>query len=104
MRIMKPDAIPPPETVVTAKDFQREPGRYQRLAQAQPVTITAYGTPSLVMMTVAEYQRLKRRDRQAIAIDQLTADEADALLAALESSRPNPEAAAFDSELDGWKP
>jgi prevent-host-death family protein len=101
---MKAGAITPPDPVVTAKEFQRQPGRYQRLAQAQPVTITAHGEPSLVMMSVHEYQRLKRRDRQVFALDQLTKEQADELLAALQSSRPSAEAAAFDNELDGWKP
>lgn len=101
---MRTETITPPEPVVTAKEFQRQPGRYQRLAQAQPVTITAHGEPSLVMMSVQEYQRLKRRDRQVLAIDQLTTEQADELLAALRDSRPSAGAAAFDSELDGWKP
>lgn len=98
---MRSDSITPLEPVVTAKEFQRQPGRYQRLAQAQPVTITAHGEPSLVMMSVHEYQRLKRRDRQVLAIDQLTVEQADDLLAALRESHPTIEAAAFDNELDG---
>ena len=100
---MRTENIATPDSVVTAKEFQRQPGRYQRLAQAQPVTITAHGEPSLVMMSVQEYQRLKRRDRQVLAVDQLTAEQADELLAALQESRPSAEAAAFDNELDGWK-
>ena len=47
-----------PEATVTAKAFQRQPGRYQRLAQAQPLTITAHGEPSLIVMSIAEYRRL----------------------------------------------
>ncbi len=101
---MKTETVTPPEAVVTAKEFQRQPGRYQRLAQAHPVTITAHGEPSLVMMSVAEYLRLKRRERQVIAIDELSAEQADDLLAALQDSRPTPEAAAHDHEMDGWKP
>ncbi|HCK83787.1 MAG TPA: prevent-host-death protein [Hyphomonadaceae bacterium] len=88
-----------PESTVSAKDFQRQPGRYQRLAQAQPVTITAHGEPSLVIMSVREYERLKRRDRQVLVVDELSADEADELLTALKESAPTPEAAKFDKEL-----
>jgi len=96
--------IPPPETAISAKEFQRQPGRYQRLAQAQPVTITAHGEPSLVMMSVQEYQRLKRRDRQVFSIDTLSVAQADELLAALQAARPSAAAAAFDGELDDWTP
>jgi prevent-host-death family protein len=95
--------IYPPEPSVTAKDFQRHPGRYQRLAQARPVTITAHGEPSLVIMSISEYRRLKRRDRQALAIDKLTVEQAE-LLEALRATEPDPEDAQFNDELDGWKP
>jgi prevent-host-death family protein len=93
-----------PERAVSAKDFQRHPGRYQRLAQAAPVTITAHGEPSLVLMSIAEYHRLKRRDRQVIAIDELTAAQADELLDALKAASPDPDAAKFDGELGSRKP
>lgn len=59
---------------------------------------------SLEMMSVREYPRLKRRGRQVLAIDTLTADEASELLAALQASRPNEATAALDRELDGWTP
>lgn len=91
------------EPTVSAKDFQRQPGRYQRFAQAQPVTITAHGEPSLVIMSVREYERLKRRDRQVLAVDELGVAEADDLLAALKESAPTPEAAKFNKELVGRK-
>ena len=84
---------------VSAKDFQRHPGRYQRLAQATPVTITNHGEPSLVLMSMREYERLKRRDRLVLAVDELSAAEADDLLAALRESAPASEAAKFDKEL-----
>jgi prevent-host-death family protein len=92
------------EPRVSAKDFQRQPGRYQRLAQARPVTITAHGEPSLVIMSVREYERLKRRDREVLVIDELNLDQVDDLLDALRNSPPEPEAAAFDHEMDDFKP
>jgi prevent-host-death family protein len=90
-------------TNVTAKEFQRQPGRYQRLAQARPLTITAHGEPSLVLMSVAEYERLKRRDREVLVVDDLSAEQADYLLAALKESTATPEAAKFNKELAGRK-
>ncbi len=94
----------PPELLVTAKDFQRRPGRYQRLALTQAITITAHGEPSVVVMSVREYERLKRRDRQVLSINELGAEQVDDLVAALRESLPSAEGAAFDPELDGWKP
>ena len=93
-----------PSPLVSAKEFQRQPGRYQRLAQAQPVTITAHGEPSLVIMSVHEYVRLKRRDREVLVIDELNLEQVDDLLDALRNSPPEPEAAAFNHEMDGFKP
>jgi len=89
---------------VTAKEFQRQPGRYQRLAQGEPLTITAHGEPSLVIMSIREYERLKRRAREVLAVDELTAEQARDLLAALEESPPDPESEQFNDELHGWKP
>jgi prevent-host-death family protein len=84
---------------ISAKEFQRHPGRYQRLAQAGPVTITNHGEPSLVLMSIREYERLKRRDRQVLAVDELDAEQAEELLAALKESAPTPEAAKFNREM-----
>ncbi len=92
--------LKPPQNLVSAKEFQRQPGRYQRLAQAQPITITAHGEPSLVIMSVREYERLKRRDREVLVIDEMSVEQVDELLAALRESEPSPEAAAFDHEMD----
>ena len=89
---------------VTAKEFQRQPGRYQRLAQARPLTITAHGEPSLVLISVAEYERLKRRDREVLVIDELNTEQVEDLLAALQQSPPSAEAAAFDHEVKGKAP
>lgn len=89
---------------VSAKEFQRQPGRYQRLAQAAPVTITAHGEPSLVIMSVREYERLKRRDREVLVIDELNLEQVDDLLEALADSHPEPEAAAFNHEMDSDTP
>ncbi len=63
------------------------------------MTITAHGDPSLVIMSVREYERLKRRDRQVLVVDELSAEQADDLLAALKQSAPTPEAAKFNREL-----
>ena len=80
---------------VSAAEFQRDLGHYQDLALRQPVAVTRHGHDSTVLISTEEYQRLKRRDRRVLAPEDFT--EAD--IAALETSRPTVEAAAFDHEL-----
>jgi prevent-host-death family protein len=53
---------------VSAAEFQRNIGRYQDIALLQPVAITRNGRERTVMISVEEYLRLKRRDRQVLAL------------------------------------
>jgi prevent-host-death family protein len=80
---------------ISAAEFQRNIGRYQDLALTQPVTITRNGRDRTVLISTEEYQRLRRRDRQVLALEDFT----DADIAALAQSRPPQEAAAFDDEM-----
>jgi prevent-host-death family protein len=81
---------------VSAAEFQRNIGRYQDLALTEPVAVTRNGRERTVLISTAEYQRLKRRDRQVLTLDDFT--EAD--LAALEATRAPESSKAFDHELD----
>jgi prevent-host-death family protein len=80
---------------VSAADFQRNIGRYQDLALTQPVAVTRNGRERTVLISVDEYQRLKRRDRQVLSLDDFT----DADVAALEAARAPEAAKDFDGEL-----
>ncbi|MGH8477547.1 MAG: type II toxin-antitoxin system Phd/YefM family antitoxin [Methylococcales bacterium] len=82
---------------VTSAEFQRNFGRYQDVALTEPVAITRNGRECIVMLSVDEYQRLKRRDRQVLTLEDFT--EAD--LEAIRGSEAPPESGAFDSELGG---
>jgi prevent-host-death family protein len=79
---------------VSSGELQRKIGQIQDLALAQPVTITSNGRDRLVMMSVEEYRRLKRRDREVLGLEDFT--ESD--LAALRDVRPSASAASFDHE------
>ncbi len=81
---------------VSAAEFQRNIGRYQDLALRQPVAVTRNGRDCTVLISTDEYQRLIRRDRRVLGLDDFT----DADIAALEASRPPAEAAEFDSEIE----
>jgi len=80
---------------VTAAEFQRYFGRYQDEALTQPVVITRNGRERVVMISVDEYRRLKRRDREVLRAGDLS----DADLAALEKTRAPVSSKAFDDEL-----
>lgn len=85
------------KTSVTATEFHRHPGRYQRLALRRPVTITAHGEPSLVMLSADEYRRLKSRDdRRAVRVEDLSEEWVEALM----KTDMDPRHAQLDKLLD----
>lgn len=67
---------------VTSQEMSKAFGRFGRQALQAPVTITHHGRESLVLLSHAEYERLKRRDREVMAIDQVPAELRDAVAAA----------------------
>jgi prevent-host-death family protein len=80
---------------VSSAEFQRNIGRYQDLALTQAVAVTRNGRERTVLISVDEYQRLKRRDREVLSLDDFTSED----IAALEATRAPDAARAFDSEL-----
>ncbi len=82
---------------VTSVEFQRSFGRYQDEALKEPVAITRNGRERLVVLSVDEYQRLRRRDRQVMGLEDFAEDDLEAIAAA----EPPLEAAAFDHEVMG---
>jgi len=80
---------------VSAADFQRNIGRYQDIALRQPVAVTRNGRESCVLISVEEFNRLKRRDREVLRISQFTEQDAEHI----RNSHPPVEAQAFDDEL-----
>jgi prevent-host-death family protein len=85
---------------VSTADLVRNFGVLADKALAEPVTITKNGRDRLVLLSVEEYARLKRRDREAIRPTDLTDEERGAIAAAEVPA----EHAALDDELRGWKP
>lgn len=80
---------------ITSAEFQKGFGRYREAALKAPVTITNHGRDSLVLLAADEYQRLKRLDRQAMFVSELSEEDARAIA---EVGVPA-EAAAFDHEV-----
>jgi prevent-host-death family protein len=65
---------------VGAAEAQRNFGLYQDKALIQPVAITRNGRPRTVMISIEEYERLKRRDRQVFRTEDAPQDVVDAIL------------------------
>ena len=85
---------------VTTADFIKHYSTLADRALAEPVTITKHGRDRLVVVSVAEYERLKRRDRRVISPADLTDDEVT-LIAQAEAPAGY---GHLDDELKDWMP
>ena len=65
----------------TAGDLVRQFSHYSDIALAHPVVVTKNGRPRNVLISVEEYERLKKRDQQAF----LAADTPELFLADIEA-------------------
>ncbi len=83
---------------VSTGDLVRNFGALADKALAHPITITKNGRERLVLLSVEEYERLKRRDREVIRPADLTVEERAVIGAAEVPS----EFADLDDELNGW--
>ncbi|WP_019013909.1 MULTISPECIES: type II toxin-antitoxin system Phd/YefM family antitoxin [Elioraea] len=87
--------MPEPMLKVPAAEAQRNFGLYQDKALTQPVAVTRNGRPRVVMISVEEYERLKRRDRQVYRTEDAPQELVDAILTA----RPPRGSKRFDDEI-----
>lgn len=84
---------------VSTAELVRNFGPLSDKALIEPVTITKNGRERLVLLSVEEYERLKRRDRVAIRAGALTEEE----WAASAAAEVPAEYASLDDELRAWK-
>jgi prevent-host-death family protein len=66
--------------IVTSAEAQKNFGRYREQALAEPVVVTQYGKPSVVMISAAEYERLKELDRRVVRLDEMSNSEIEEML------------------------
>jgi PHD/YefM family antitoxin component YafN of YafNO toxin-antitoxin module len=85
---------------ISSADFIENCGALTDKALSEPVTITRDGRDSLVLLSIHEYERLKRRDRRVYRIEDMSPEQ----LAALERAEVPAEYAHLDEELKDWKP
>jgi hypothetical protein len=85
---------------VTTADFIKNYGSLSDRALTEPLRITKHGKDRFVMLSAAEYDRLKRRDRRVVAVEDMTDDEIERIA----SAEIPVECLALDAELGDWKP
>jgi len=85
---------------ISTADFIKNFGALADQALSEPVRITKHGRDRLVMLSATECDRLKRRDRRVVRLEDLTDEELE-LIAQAEVPA---EYAYLDAELENWKP
>ena len=81
---------------VSAKDVAGKFGFYTDEAMLRPVGIQRHGTTRVVMISLNEYERLLRRDRQVL----LTKDLDDDTIAAIAAAKPSARSEALNHLMD----
>ena len=69
------------QVITSAGDLVRQFSHFSDVALGQPVVVTRNGRPRNVLISVEEYERLKKRDQQAF----LAADTPDQFLSNIEA-------------------
>jgi PHD/YefM family antitoxin component YafN of YafNO toxin-antitoxin module len=72
-------------------------GAIQQIVQTEPVCVQSYGRPQVVMLSPAEYERLRRQDRRVYNTSALP----PSLRAAIAKAKPSRAAAAYNDEAMG---
>jgi len=86
------------EHIVPASEFTRDFGRYQMLAQRQPVAVTSHGRTTGYFIAAEDYEAFKRfkDSRRGFATLELPEEKANAISA----SRMDARHAHLDAMLD----
>jgi prevent-host-death family protein len=67
---------------VTAAELQKNFGRWRDAAQKESVIVTAHGKPSVAIVGIAEFERLRALDRRTLRLDEMADTEIEAMIAA----------------------
>jgi PHD/YefM family antitoxin component YafN of YafNO toxin-antitoxin module len=86
------------EHIVRASEFTRNFGRYQMLAQREPVAVTSHGRTTGYFIAAEDYEAFKRfkDSRRSFATTELSEEKA----AAISASRMDVRHAHLDAMLD----
>jgi PHD/YefM family antitoxin component YafN of YafNO toxin-antitoxin module len=80
---------------VSSAEFRKQFGALSDKALIEPLTITRNRRDRLVLLSVEEYERLKRRDRRVIRLEDFTEEE----MALIAKADVPSEHAHLDAEL-----
>ena len=69
-------------SVVSSADVQKNFGRYKEAARAEPVVVTQYGKPAVVIIAASEYERLKELDRRVLRLEDMPDNDIEDMLRA----------------------
>jgi prevent-host-death family protein len=64
----------------SSAEVQKNFGRYKDAATTEPVVVTQYGKPAVVILAAAEYERLKELDRRVLRLDDLPDSDIEDML------------------------
>jgi prevent-host-death family protein len=67
-------------TIVSSAEVQKNFGRYKDAASIEPVVVTQYGKPAVVILAATEYERLKELDRRVLRLDDIPDSDLDDML------------------------
>lgn len=85
---------------VSSAEFIKNYGALSDKALQEPVTITKNGRDRLVLISSEEYERMCRRDRRVIRVEDLSDEEMDEML----NQRVPEEYDYLNEELKDWRP
>jgi PHD/YefM family antitoxin component YafN of YafNO toxin-antitoxin module len=85
---------------ISNADFVKNYRAIADKAQSEPIVITEDGRDRLVVLSADEYERLKRRDRRVVKLEDFTEEE----MALIARSEPPQEDAHLDAQLKDWRP
>ena len=83
--------------VVPSGELQKQFGRYSDEAMIRPVGVSRNGRVRFVMVPVDEYERLRRRERTAMRVEDLDDDTLDAIRAVEPGRRSQDAQAQLDA-------
>jgi prevent-host-death family protein len=66
--------------IITSAEAQKNFRRYRQQALADPVFVTQYGKPSVVIISAAEFERLKELDRRVMRLEDMSDAEIEEML------------------------
>jgi len=67
-------------STVSSAEVQKNFGRFKEAARTEPVVVTQYGKPAVVILDASEYERLKELDRRVLRLDDMSDAEIDEML------------------------